>query len=156
LKFLIGHEIKNFIIVMLISILLDFLVYRLLLWFDVFALHPTINIDLCKMLGFLVGTFFLYIGNKFWTFGDHPHAKGTFFRFIIIYLITILANVLINSLTLKSVTFIAFIGAQDIARVLFAFILASLVSTLIGFFGMKFYVFKGIKKEPQKEALSSR
>jgi putative flippase GtrA len=148
MKLMIGHEIKLFIVVRLLTILLDFLAYRGLLWFDVFdRFSPTVNIDISKMSGFFIGTLFAYFANKYWTFGHQNQASGTFWRFLIIYLLTIGTNVLVNSLALKSVTFIAFIGAQEIGRVFFAFILATLISTVVSFVGMKFYVFKAIKKK---------
>ena len=73
-----GHEIKTFIFVRFLTILFDFLAYRAFLWFDVFdRFSPTINIDISKMLGFILGTLFAYFANKYWTFGHQEQTQGT-------------------------------------------------------------------------------
>lgn len=62
-------ELPVFIIVGLLTVLVDFLVYRLLVIFDI------ANVDLAKAIGFVAGTVFAYFANRFWTFSHKEHAR---------------------------------------------------------------------------------
>ncbi len=66
---MIRRELKVFLIVGSLTVLIDFLSYRALLWS---ALVP---VGGAKAAGFLIGTAFAYFANRAWTFGSRPHRR---------------------------------------------------------------------------------
>lgn len=93
------------------------------------------SIDTAKAMGFIVGTLFAYFANRFWTFGHKQHAAGSGWRFVALYTVALSANVLINALVLSVMMGLA--GAMSMA-----FLIATAVSAMMNFVGMKFFVFK--------------
>jgi putative flippase GtrA len=126
---MIRREVIVFLIVGSLTVLIDFLSYRGL------VLSQLLNVDIAKAIGFLIGTLFAYFANRFWTFGHKMHISGTAIRFIFIYTLTLGANVVINAVSLT--VFIDTPGAIEIA-----FLLATAISAILNFIGMKFFVFK--------------
>lgn len=126
---MIRRELSIFLVVGSLTVMVDFLMYRSLIWMGI------MGIDLAKATGFLSGTVFAYFANRFWTFGHKSHALGSFWRFTILYTITLGANVLVNSLTLSLLA-----GTAKVIQV--AFLLATGVSASLNFLGMKLFVFK--------------
>lgn len=128
---MIKRELVMFLIVGASTVLVDFLTYRGLIELQL------MQVDMAKVTGFLVGTLFAYFANRFWTFGHKSSLSGSAWRFSALYAITLGANVLINSLSLKLLA--------DMANAFqFAFLLATGVSACLNFLGMKFFVFKSI------------
>ena len=68
---MIKREFGIFLIVGSLTVLVDFAVYRGLLWLDI------TSIDLAKGVSFLAGTIFAYFANRFWTFGHQSIAAGS-------------------------------------------------------------------------------
>ena len=126
---MIRRELTIFLIVGSLTVLLDFLAYRCLVWMKL------MDIDTAKAMGFIIGTVFAYFANRLWTFGHKPHTPGSPWRFIILYATTLGANVFINALALTLLSNIA-------AAVEVAFLLATGVSATLNFLGMKLFVFK--------------
>lgn len=126
---MIKHELGVFLVVGSLTVLFDFLTYRGLVWTGWFS------VDLAKALGFLGGTLFAYFANRVWTFGHQEHAPGCVWRFALLYTITLSANVLINAGCL------ALFSAMSIA-VQAAFLVATGVSAVLNFLGMKLFVFR--------------
>jgi putative flippase GtrA len=126
---MIKRELGIFLIVGTLTVLIDFGAYLSLLWLGV------TGVDIAKAIGFLVGTLFAYFANRFWTFGQKSPAPGSLWRFVALYGATLGANVLVNSLALK-------FFAGTIAIVHLAFFLATGVSAILNFLGMKLFVFK--------------
>lgn len=126
---MIKRELLIFIIVGSITVLIDYLVYRSLIWVD-FA-----GVDSAKATGFIVGTVFAYFANRFWTFAQKSHAPGSPWRFVLLYAVTLGANVWINAISLSVLDGVAF-------AVHLAFLFATGISAALNFIGMKFFVFK--------------
>jgi putative flippase GtrA len=126
---MIRRELLVFLVVGSLTVLLDFLSYRMLAAFGL-ATGPA------KAAGFLAGTTFAYFANRAWTFGHRRHAAGTGWRFGLLYALSLAANVAVNALALR-----VFAGI-DVA-VQLAFLAATGVSTCFNFLGMKMFVFKG-------------
>ena len=125
---MIKREFGIFLIVGSLTVLVDFAVYRGLLWLDI------TSIDLAKGVSFLAGTIFAYFANRFWTFGHQSIAAGSVGRFAVLYLSTLIANIAVNALALKALI--------DVPSSLqWAFLLATGVSAILNFLGMKFFVF---------------
>lgn len=89
---MIKRELGVFLVVGILSVLIDFFSYHALLGLDV---------NIAKTVGFLSGALFAYFANRYWTFGYKPHVPGSIWRFAILYASTLGANVLVNYLALK-------------------------------------------------------
>jgi putative flippase GtrA len=125
---MIKKEFLIFLVVGVSTVLVDFLAYKALL-----SLTP-LSVDLCKMVSFLTGTVFAYFANRKWTFGHTVHSQGSVYRFAILYAVTLCLNVSINTLFLKML--------EGVSKALsIAFIIATGVSAMTNFIGMKFFVF---------------
>lgn len=126
---MIRRELGVFLIVGSLTVLVDFLTYRGLLWAGLFG------VDLAKATGFLCGTVFAYFANKAWTFAHTQTGSGSVFRFVLLYGLTLGANVLVNSAVLALCAGVAF-------AIQIAFLLATGTSAVLNFLGMKFFVFR--------------
>lgn len=135
---MIRRELFVFFIVGSLTVLIDFLAYRSLVWVEL------MGIDLAKATSFLIGTAFAYFANRFWTFGHKPHTPGSAWRFIIFYAASLGANVFVNALVLL------LLDDVTAAAVLVAFLLATGVSASLNFLGMKLFVFK-IRSAPETQ-----
>ena len=126
---MIKRELAIFLVVGTLTVLVDFLTYRGLIWINL------LGIDWAKAIGFLVGTLFAYFANRIWTFGHTAHAPGSAWRFSVLYSFTLGANVWVNALALV-------LMKEALMAVPIAFILATGVSASLNFLGMKLFVFK--------------
>jgi putative flippase GtrA len=126
---MIRREIVVFLVVGSLTVLVDFLLYRCLVW------AAMMGIDIAKATSFLAGTTFAYFANRFWTFGHGIHVPGSAWRFGLVYAATLGTNVLVNALALK-------LFAGGVASIQMAFLLATAVSASLNFLGMKLFVFK--------------
>ncbi len=125
---MIKREIVIFVIVGSLTVLIDLLVYRGL------VLSKLVNIDWAKALGFLTGTLFAYVANRFWTFNQKQYIKGQISRFVMLYVTTCFGNVIVNTMMLRCM------GDNSIA-IFIAFLSATGMSACLNFIGMKYVVF---------------
>ena len=161
---MIRRELAIFLIVGTLTVIIDFLTYRSLIW------AKLLGVDCAKGVGFLTGTVFAYFANRFWTFGHKVHAVGSAWRFIILYSLTLAANVLVNAYLLnwlpgylpalldqliavnKGISaynpinnemdmILSKIVSKEV-RIQIAFLLATVTSATLNFIGMKLFVFK--------------
>lgn len=131
---MIRKELAVFLVVGCLTVLIDFCFYRMLISFG-------LNVEVAKAAGFLAGTLFAYFANRFWTFGHKSSDAGSIWRFIVLYVATLITNVLVNSLGLK-------VFADTVAPVQLAFLIATGLTACLNFLGMKFFVFgKGTSME---------
>jgi len=126
---MIKRELTIFLIVGSLTVLVDYLSYHSLIWIDL------MSIDIAKASGFIIGTVFAYIANRFWTFGHKIHAPGSLWRFAVLYTATLAANVFVNAQALVLL-------GDTVAVFQIAFLLATGVSATLNFLGMKLFVFK--------------
>lgn len=126
---MIKRELVIFLIVGSLTVLVDFLTYRSLVWTGL------MTVSWAKAIGFLTGTVFAYFANRFWTFSHKPYTPGSIWRFSALYTITLGTNVLVNALTLMLLDTAPF-------NVQVSFLLATGVSACLNFAGMKLFVFK--------------
>ncbi len=116
-------EMQRFLVAGFSAVGTDLITYYILLNF----LHN----DIAKTISFLLGTIVAFIINKYWTFEKHEKNNSEIWKFGLLYLSTLGANVLVNKLVL------------DYTNILiFAFLIATGVSTVLNFLGQKFWVFK--------------
>jgi putative flippase GtrA len=134
------RELAIFFFVGLLTTLIDFFIYRALMYFNPFGY---ISINIAKGTGFVGGTIIAYFANRFWTFQQQTARSGSFTRFIMVYILGLSANITINYLTIfwPSDTII---NSEYI--LLIAFVLATSVSATLNFIGMKFFVFADYRR----------
>lgn len=125
---MIKREIGIFLIVGAVTVLVDFSCYRYITWLAV------TSADVAKGFGFIVGTIFAYIANRYLTFAHKKSHDSSLLRFVILYIVSLAVNVLVNSLALKFSS-----GALLVLQ--FPFLLATGISATINFIGMKLIVF---------------
>ena len=126
---MIKKELGVFLIVGISTVVVDYIFYK-----GMVALQWT-TIDMAKAFGFIVGTLFAYLANRFWTFSHKEISNNSILKFALLYSITLSANVLINSQLL------AFLDNVDYGTQL-AFFCATGASATLNFIGMKFIVFR--------------
>ncbi len=125
---MIRRELAVFLLVGATTVLVDYAGYSLLL-------VANLPLDIAKAVGFLIGTVFAYFANKHWTFGHSEPARGSVWRFTLLYGLTLAANVLVNA------AFLQILLGQRWAHT-GAFLVATGVSATLNFLGMKFLVFR--------------
>jgi putative flippase GtrA len=152
-----NRELGIFIVVGGLTVLLDLLTYRLLVWSE------SMDVNSAKGAGFLVGTLFAYFANRFWTFGKRKHAGGSWWRFIVLYTLTLSVNVAVNGLMLSFFfelpswvvcvpvgqipTQLRFLMLPSTATAV-SFTMATGISAVLNYLGMKIFVFKN--KQPAR------
>ena len=130
---MINRETSIFLVVGVITVLVDFLIYSSLLWIELLAHGPA------KAVGFISGTVFSYFANRFWTFGYTKHGWASIWRFGLLYALTLFGNVMANSTILSLLT-----GVPHGIKI--AFVFATFLSAALNFLGMKFFVFRTARK----------
>ena len=135
---MIRRELAIFLVVGTLTVLLDFVVYQsLVAW-------SAAPVNAAKGIGFLAGTVFAYFANRHWTFGRKVTPKGSAWRFVLLYASTLAANVLLNAGMLAALAQAVVSASAPMAvqfSVQLAFLLATGVSAVLNFVGMKFFVF---------------
>lgn len=124
---MIKRELSIFIAVGCLTVALDFMVYRSLTYFFL------CDISLAKAIGFISGCIFAYFANRFWTFKKQSTHSGSLWRFTLVYVGSLVANILINQGILSS--------WDSLAALYVAFFVATGVSATLNFIGMKWFVF---------------
>ncbi len=129
---MIRKELAIFLVVGSLTILVDYLTYRGIVWMGL------LETNLAKGVGFLTGTIFAYFANHLWTFGPRGHAAGSVWRFAVLYTLTLLINICANALMLSILSDLPY-PMQG------AFVIATGLSATLNFLGMKHFVFVGTR-----------
>ena len=138
---MIKRELTIFLIVGLLTVSIDFSIYRGLIYLGLDS------VNIAKGLGFIGGTIFAYFANRFWTFKQQDTRSGSVGRFATVYIIGLSANVLVNYLSILILSH--FTNLTDYQQaILLAFLLATSVSATLNFLGMKFFVFTNHPSAP--------
>jgi putative flippase GtrA len=127
-------ELLRFLVVGVATVLIDLAAYRLTMAVGL----PT---GAAKATGFLTGTVFAYFANRMWTFAVMAVAGNTareVLQFATVYGGSLIANVGVNGALL------AFLGHSELALAI-ALVIATGVSALLNFLGMKFLVFRSVR-----------
>jgi putative flippase GtrA len=123
------REVLTFLLVGLLATGIDFAIYQSMLLLTFLGTSPA------KAIGFIFGTLFAYFANRFWTFQNPKMRTGSSFRFLLVYAIGLVINVLSNDALL-------ILFKIEVGSIFFAFMLATLFSAISNYVGMKWYVFK--------------
>jgi putative flippase GtrA len=122
-------QLRKFIVVGIFTVLIDFSIYQLILFYDL------TSISYAKGISFITGTIFSYSVNKTWTFLHKSDYLRSSLKFIALYMTTLFLNININLLCLDA------LGNFEYA-IYISFIVATGSSALCNFLGMKIIVFK--------------
>ena len=133
---MIHRQLGIFLLVGLGTVAVDFVVYHALLWLGM-------TISPAKLLSFLTGTVFAYFANRRWTFQNPSPARGRIARFGVLYGGTLACNVFVNAVVLS---FFKNLLDATIAFNL-AFCVATGVSAVLNFIGMKYWVFHNAPRD---------
>lgn len=117
-------QLLRFLVVGSSAVATDFLSYFFLL--NLLSHAPA------KTISFILGTIVAYVFNKYWTFEQPRRDRTEIIRFIILYSMTLGANVLVNQIALYLFP----------SLILLAFLAATGTSTILNFIGQKWWVFK--------------
>ena len=128
LKTIKKKEVLRFLVGGGSAVIIDFVTYRLMLMIG-------IDLIVAKAVSYILGAIVGFIINKLWTFESQKFSMGEILRYIVLYLLTAVANTLCNKLVLLIV-----------AWEFFAFLCATGLSTILNFLGQKFFVFTKRKK----------
>ena len=125
---IISKQLKYFLIIGLVTVLIDYSTYRSLIFFES-------NISIAKSIGFAFGTTFSFIANRSITFNVKNDFFGHLVKFGLLYFTSMMFNVYVNSISLGLFT-------NSNLKMQISFILATIISATINFRGMKYFVFK--------------
>lgn len=128
------REASIFIIVGATTVLVDYLAYLSLLGLSA-------PVSVAKAASFVAGTVFAYFANRFWTFSHKSPDRHAWLRFSAVYITSLFSNVTANS------AFLAFFESVTLPvshnnLLTIAFIMATGISAMLNFLGMKFYAFR--------------
>ena len=126
---LLHNQVGRFLIVGIITVLIDFVIYILLLFFD-------FETDLSKAVSFSGGAIFAYFANRGYTFKSKRKGLLSFTLFSVLYILTLTINVSMNELILS-------VFGKTQLFIIFAFIIATGLSAAINYIGMKYIIFRG-------------
>jgi putative flippase GtrA len=122
-----SKEIRYFLIIGILTVLIDYMFYFLSIKF-------LINISKAKAFGFISGTVFAFLANRNITFKNHNNIWGHLYKFLILYSGTLFINVSTNNSLLNWFSDFHF-------KVQLSFIIATSISAIINFVGMKYFIF---------------
>jgi putative flippase GtrA len=119
-----AKETMKFIVGGSSAVLTDFATYYLLLYLGVYVAYA-------KCVSYVLGAIVGFVINKIWTFESKKFKFEEVWKYVVLYLVSALANTLVNQ-------FILYIVSVKII----AFLVATGFSTIVNFLGQKFIVFK--------------
>ncbi len=155
---LVVKQITKFFIIGVSAVMVDFIVYYATTEFF------SINNDIGKSLGFIIGSFYTYYLNKKWTWrNESKSSKKMIFRFAVIYGLSFIGNVLVNKFCLSAlpnslISLNVTSSKMEVINLislqldkLAAFFFATVFSAVFNFSGQKFWVFKEIPNKDLEE-----
>ena len=128
IELLLEREVMRFLIVGSTTVFVDLACYFVLINLDY-------DTHLSKGISFSAGTVFAYFANSGYTFRGSKKSSLIFFIFCLLYLSTLVINIVTNEIVLESM-------ARTNISFVFAFIFATMFSAMLNFIGMKYYVFQ--------------
>ena len=129
---LLEYEVTRFLIVGGTTVLIDLIFYFTLIYMG-------FDTSLSKGISFSVGTVFAYFANRSYTFQSSLSGFFRFIFFTLLYLSTLLINVVSNEIVLN-------LTSQIYGSLMIAFIIATSLSATLNFIGMKYIVFNTQKR----------
>ena len=129
---MIQRQLKIFLIVGVLTVAIDFVIYRSL------SFGGLVGQDSAKAIGFISGSLFAYFANKVWTFNSQQPVHSSIFLFAVLYAFTLGANVWVNHLLVINLAPFSFLIETS-------FLVATMISATLNFMGMKFIIFRNVE-----------
>ena len=123
-----NNELFRFLIVGIITVLLDFIFYYLILSINLF------DHEIAKGVSFVIGLIFAFFANKKWTFRSFKKSIKEYWKFLLLYSFSLIINIFTNSFFLIILKF-------TIYKLAISFLIATICSATINYLGMKYFVF---------------
>lgn len=117
------QQLLRFLMAGIMAVGTDFTVY----WLT----SELLAVDVAKGISFICGSVVAFVVNRLWTFEHNAAISSSILHFSTLYSLTFLANVGVNHITLVFIPDIKLLG----------FLFATATSTILNFFGMKYWVF---------------
>lgn len=134
-------QIRRFLVIGVLSVLVDLTVYLLL---NRFGLQTHLAKGISYVSGMVVG----FVGNKFWTFESARRSAAEPLTYLLLYATTLMVNVAANAVVLS---LFADLLPPFWNRAL-AFLVATGVTTVLNFLGMRFVTFFGGVRDRRERA----
>lgn len=128
---MISNQLIKFLIIGITVVLIDYIFYLILL--DIFD-----DYIISKGLSFILGSMFSYLLNRSWTFNNSKHSNIRLFKFSLLYISTLLINVLTNY------SFLLFFE-NFVFKIYTSFLIATVISASINYLVMAHYIFNSKK-----------
>jgi len=141
-----AKQIRRFIVIGVLSVLTDFAVYTLL---TKLGLIPSASKGISYVSGMVVG----FIGNKLWTFESARRSAAEPIIYAVLYTTTLGVNVVVNS----GVLALSAGRLPDKWAWGLAFLVATGVTTVLNFVGMKWITFRvGVRQRRERVEAAAR
>lgn len=134
------RQVLRFLVVGGASVAVDLVCY--------FALTTTLAFppSVAKCLSYVAGMAVGFVGNKFWTFGSARRSASEPLSYTVLYAVTLAVNIGVNAIVL-SIT-----GGWKLP----AFLVATGVTTVLNFVGMRLFTFRhGMRERLRAEGASA-
>ena len=128
LRLLKRNRFFRFLLVGFTSVITDFIVYKLLIFFH-------LPYPIAKAVSFSTGAICSFQLNRIWTFGDTASLGSKAAKFSMLYLSGLALNLTVNHL------FILILPSDFASKINLAFIFATCASAMFNYLGMKTFVF---------------
>ncbi len=134
------RQVIRFLLVGCSSVAVDLACYLLLV--AAFDVATTWSKGASYVVGMTVG----FVGNKYWTFGSARRSASEPVTYVVLYAVTLAVNIGVNAAVL-SIT-----GGWKLP----AFLVATGVTTVLNFLGMRLFTFRrGIQDRLRKQSIAS-
>lgn len=135
-------EFIKFFIIGVLAVLVDLVCYYAFLHLFPETIFKVITNEVsAKSISFVCGSLVTYNLNKYWTWKKNDRSNKRLFNFYVLYLFSMLINVLINSGMLHLLHHNEIL-LQLPKKYLIAFVIATGVSAMLNFIGQKMWIFK--------------
>ena len=116
------------------SVAIDLVVYL--------ALFPLLGSVAAKAISYICGVSFGFVGNKFWTFRSSQAVAAEVPSYVAVYAVTLAVNLMINA---AAIAVLSYAAIPTRATQILAFLLATGVTTVANFLGLKFITFRNTR-----------
>jgi putative flippase GtrA len=140
----IGKQLRRFLVIGVLSVLTDLSVYVVLT-------RLGLSLHVAKGISYVAGMLLGFAGNKLWTFECRRPSLQEPLWYAAVYATTLAVNVAVNGVTIGLAA--GLIGQRLSAGL--AFFVATGVTTVLNFLGMRFLAFRAGLSERRRQAMQS-
>ena len=129
-------HILRFLVIGCLSVLMDALIYYVL------TNLLNLQLDVSKAISYLSGMLIGFIGNKYWTFQSNLKTAREPIMYFIVYAATFFINIGCNRAAYSFFHDPQTGGMSDQIEKVLAFLIATGITTILNFLGMRFIAFR--------------